>query len=376
MLFGEKFRQPFGWNGVLTGKTMRIGHVPECVKLESVRQSFPETYDQDDLLADPFSEESGEVRRVSKQILGGRFSFSSQSDALLDLVETTYGGLPTYLFPNIVPEFHIELRLVHREPSTTPVPPLVRMQSGAGLLCGVMDASNYVVLMPAQRKALIVASEDMLINPYHLRYELIEFAVFTLATRGMSLVPLHGACVGRHGRGVLVLGASGSGKSTLALTSLLHGLDFLTEDAVFVQPDSLLATGVPNYLHVKADVLPFIEEEYVRRWICAAPVIRRRSGTEKFEIDLRTSLGRLAESLMTLAGAVFLSAQETDGPDASLYKLPADKAIARLALDQPYAAGQPGWQTFVQRLVQTGVYELRRSKHPQASVDALLPLLA
>jgi hypothetical protein len=364
------------WNKALTGKTMRISRVPDCVELESTRLSAPDNSDQDDLVADPFFERLGTTRSVSKQILGGRFFFSSQSDVLLDLVETTYGGLPGYILSTASSEFHVELRLVRRKERATHVPPLVQMQSGAGLLCGVMDASNYVALMPAQRKALIVASEDMLINPYHLRYELIEFAVFTLATRGMDLVPLHGACVGQHGRGLLLLGASGSGKSTLALNSLLHGLDFLAEDAVFVQPDDLLATGVPNYLHVKADALPLIEEEYVRRWICSAPVIRRRSGIEKFEIDLRTSLGRLAESPMTLKGAVFLSAEQADGSAALLSRLSADKAVARLTADQPYAASQPGWQTFLQRTVQAGVYELRRGKYPRASVDALLPLLA
>ena len=58
----------------------------------------------------------------------------------------------------------------------------MQVQSGAGLICGVMDASNYVVLDPVQRRALVVASEDMLLWPYHLRYELIEFAVFTSNT--------------------------------------------------------------------------------------------------------------------------------------------------------------------------------------------------
>lgn len=350
--------------------------MPDCAELESIRQRPPEHGAQADLVADPFFERLGSARCISKRILGGLFFFGSQSDALLDLVETTYGGLPGYALPGAPSEFHIDLRLVSRAHRPAHTPPLVQMQSGAGLLCGVMDAFNYVVLMPAQRKALIVASEDMLINPYHLRYELIEFAVFALATRGMGLVPLHGACVGRDGRGVLLLGASGSGKSTLALNTLLHGLDFLAEDAVFVQPDDLLATGVPNYLHVKADALPLVEEEYVRRWICSAPVIRRRSGVEKFEIDLRTSLGRLAESPMTLKGAVFLSAQQADGSAALLNRLSTDKAVARLDADQPYAAGQPGWQAFTQRLVQAGVYELRRGRHPQASVDALLPLLA
>jgi energy-coupling factor transporter ATP-binding protein EcfA2 len=350
--------------------------VPDCAELESIRRSFPESGNQDDLVADPFSERLDGARYLRKPILGGRFLFSSQSEALLDLVETTYGGLPEHVLPGMAAGFHVELRLVHRNQRAPHVPPVVQMQSGPGLLCGVMDASNYVVLVPAQRKALIVASEDMLIDPYHLRYELIEFAVFTLATRGMDLVPLHGACVGRRGRGLLLLGSSGSGKSTLALNSLLNGLDFLAEDAVFVRPDGLLATGVPNYLHVKVDALALIEEEYTRRWIGAAPVIRRRSGIEKFEVDLRTSLGRLAESPMALAGAVFLSDQQADGSDASLSRMPSDKAVARLTADQPYAAGQPGWQTFLQRLLEEGVYELRRGAHPGASVDALLPLLA
>src|SRR3546814_4333811 len=99
----------------------------------------------------------------------------------------------------------------------------------------------------------------MLDWPYHLRYELIEFAVFLLAARCQRPVPLHAACVGRGGRGILLLGASGSGKSTLVLHSLLQGLDVLSEDAVFVQPDGMLATGVANFLHVRAAALAGIE---------------------------------------------------------------------------------------------------------------------
>src|SRR3546814_10687786 len=62
------------------------------------------------------------------------------------------------------------------------------------------------------------------------------------------------------GRGILLLGASGSGKLTLVLHSLLQGLDVLSEDAVFVQPDGMLATGVANFLHVRADALDGIED--------------------------------------------------------------------------------------------------------------------
>ena len=330
-----------------------------------------------DAYADPFCERFVRHATMHKQLLGGRFRFESSSQALLDLVEAAYGDLPAHRLPTATPEFRIELRLVAGQPLPRAAePPPVKMQSGAGLLCGMVDASNYVVVSPAQRRALVVASADMLDFPYHLRYELIEFAVFILATRGQGLVPLHGACVGRDGRGVLLLGASGAGKSTLALHSLLHGLDFLSEDAVLVQPETLLATGVANYLHVKADALGFVDDPEMQRWIREAPVIRRRSGVEKFEANLRQVYGRLAPTPLELVGVVFLSNQSANDADGLLSPIPRHEIAARLAADQPYAAGQPGWHRFEQRLLQLGVVQrLRRGRHPRASVEALEKLL-
>ncbi|WP_426688586.1 serine kinase [Rhodanobacter ginsengiterrae] len=332
--------------------------------------------DARDVHADPFDERCGAVAGMDRQIMGGHFRFESGSEALLALVDAAYAGLPPHRLPLAAAEFRIELRLVSRQvPPCGAEPSPMRMQSGAGLICGVMDASNYVVLDPAQRRALVVASEDMLDCPYHLRYELIEFAVFTLAARGLGLVPLHGACVGRGGRGILLLGASGAGKSTLALHSLLQGLDFLAEDAVFVQPEQMLATGVANFLHVQADALRFVDDDSIRRWIAQAPVIRRRSGVEKFEVDLRLGHGRLAPESLALVGAVWVSSQLANDPAVLLAPIPAHQIAARLRADQPYASGQPGWHLFEQQLMAQGVYELRRGRHPQASVDALRQLL-
>lgn len=347
-----------------------------CQNNPVTTMAFNPRHDLDDVIADPFLERSGDRLRVSRQILGGCFHFESTSAALMRLVEAAYGGLPQHRFPMAVGEFQIELRLSPRQDSSRSAePPLVQMQSGSGLFCGVMDACNYVVVAPEQRRALVVVSEDMLSRVYYARYELIEFAVFTLATRGQGLVPLHGACVGRGGRGVLLLGASGAGKSTLALHSLLQGLDFLAEDAVFVQPQCLLATGVANYLHVKADALHFIEDAAVRGWISEAPVIRRRSGVEKFEADLRHGPGKLAAAPLTLVGAVFVSSQSADDAEMLLSLVAPGEVASRLATDQPYAAGQPGWAQFEQELMRRGVHELRRGRHPRESAEALQQLL-
>jgi hypothetical protein len=325
--------------------------------------------------ADPFGERAACVPGLERTLLGGRFCFGSDSEALLRLAESAYGGLPQCHVPTAA-EFRIELRLLPPCAGGAHGPPPVRQLSGAGLLCGVMDGSNYAMLDPQGGRALVSASQDRLADhAYHVRYELIEFAVFTLATRRIGLVPLHGACVGSNGRGVLLLGCSGAGKSTLALHSLLGGLEFLAEDAVFVQPDSLLAHGVPNYLHLCADAPARVADRAAREWLQRSPRIRRRSGVEKIEADLRRGPGRLAAAPMELAGAVLVSREHAGAGAPLLRPLAPAEAIARLEADQPYASGQPGWHRFVRALVPRSVHELRRGEHPGASVDALRRLL-
>ncbi|MEA9788380.1 HPr kinase/phosphatase C-terminal domain-containing protein [Xanthomonas campestris pv. raphani] len=323
---------------------------------------------------DPFDEQRPRRHGVRKQVLGASFHFESDSPALLALVEAAYAGLPAHRFDG-APQFHITLDVVARAPRL-PVaePPPVRTHAAAGLLCGVMDECNYLMVSVAERRAMVVVSDDMLIHAYHLRYELIEFAVFLLAARGMSLVPLHGACVGWQGRGALLLGASGAGKSTLALHSLLRGLQFVAEDGVFVEPHSLVATGVANFLHLRSASLGLLDAP-TRAWISAAPTIRRRSGVEKFEVDLRDSRAVLAPAPLPLAAVVLLSDVPATDPAHLLTPMAHAEIAACLAADQPYAAGQPGWLHFIAQVQQRGVYRMQRGAHPDAAVDALLQLL-
>lgn len=312
---------------------------------------------------------------ITREVLGARFRFGTDSRALLQLVEAAYDGLPRHRGP-VAADFLVELRLLPVQrvrPYRTP--PRLRTQEILGVVCGELDDSNHVLVMPGRHRALIVASEDMLEHPHHLRQELLEFAVYILAARGLALVPLHGACFGRTGRGILLLGDSGSGKSTLALQALLLGLDLLSEDAVFVQPDSMLATGVPNYLHVRTDAPDFGDGESVRSWIRGAPVIRRNSGVLKFEVDLRRGPGRLGAGPLELRSVVFVSNETAAGPEATLDRMEPEAIAASLASGQSYAASQPGWDRFRERVMQTGAYRLRRGNDPAGAVAALLRLL-
>ncbi len=328
-----------------------------------------------DLEADPFAERMPPAVQIRLRLLGALFQFQSNSRRLLRLVYSAYAGLPQHRLSGTAPHLTVRLQLGPADPrSACKEPAPVAMLAGAGYLGGATAASHFAVLSPAQSAALVVASRRDSKFAYHTRYELIEFAVFTLAARVQRLVPLHAACVGRAGRGILLVGSSGAGKSTVTLQCLLHGLEILSEDSVFVEPKTMLATGLANFLHVREDSLRWIEHERDAKSIRRSPVIRRRSGVEKFEVDLRKGSYRLARSALKIVAIVFLSPQAAAGR-ALLTPVPKTRALARLAAAQAYAANQPEWTAFGNAASKVRAFELRRGSHPAHAVDSLKALL-
>ncbi len=329
-----------------------------------------------DIAADPFKERRSRTPRVRIRLLGCDFEFECDDAGLQRIVASAYAGLPRHKLAAAVPKLRINLMLAPeaRQQSRGRIP-RIHTFSGAGFLGATTSASDFVVLSPGQRTAVIVVSERMLRSAYHIRYELLEFAVFTLASRVQGLVGLHAACVGRGGRGLLLMGGSGAGKSTAALHCLLRGLEFLSEDSVFVTPGALLATAVPNFLHVRRDGLRFVPDSsaaLIRR----SPVIRRRSGVEKFEIDLRQPEFHLARRPLEIAACVFMTAQQAAGARPLASALGRAELLARLRAEQPYAANQAGWKTFSDGIAKLPAFELRRGGHPSDTVAALESILA
>jgi hypothetical protein len=328
-----------------------------------------------DVSVDPFHERTRLVSRTRMHLLGGAFEFECGSSELRRLVDWAYADLPRHKLCKVPPRIRVRVEPAPRARRRAQAdPPRIEMLSGAGLLCGTTSSSDFAVLSNDYRSGLIVVSRGRLRFPYHTRYELIEFAVFTLAARAQALMPLHGACVGHEGRGLLLFGDSGAGKSTVSLHCLLHGMDFLAEDSVFVTPDTMLATGVANFLHVRCDSLrslPASSASVIRR----SPIIRRRSGVEKFEVDLRRTEFRLAASPLKIAGVVFISAQPARR-DILLAPLSGNEALARFKKTQSYAVNQPGWITFRKCLAAAPAFELRRGRGPAEAAEALQALLA
>ncbi len=330
-----------------------------------------------DLFADPFEERSQIVVHEPLQLLGGRFQFESNSPQLLRLVDSAYLGLPRHRLSTVAPRLRVRLLLspgAQPRPRRRSEPPPLSMLSATGYLGGATESSSFVVLSPSERTALVVLSQQMLRFPYHTRYEFIEFAVFTLASRCQGLVSLHAACVGQAGRGILLMGPSGSGKSTVTLHCVLHGFDILSEDSAFVAPDTMLATGVANFLHVRSDSVGWLGKTGDAAAIRKSPVIRRRSGVRKFEVDLRRGAYRLAAAPLKITAVVFLSPQSA-GDRPLLKPLSKSDLLKKLTAAQTYAANQPKWGAFCKSVSGLDAFELRRGNHPLEAVETLRALL-
>jgi hypothetical protein len=343
--------------------------LPDRAQMQ-VRPARPLT----DISTDPFHERI-RAPRFRAQLLGAQFEFETDSRELRHLIEWAYAGVPPHRLPGTASRVHVKLVLTgSRGRKTHSSAPKIDIFSGAELLGGASERSSLAIISPSTRSAVIVVSQAMLRFPHEVRYELIEFAVSTLAARIQRLVPLHAACVGRDDRGLVLIGGSGAGKSTASLHCLLAGMEFVSEDSLLVTCRTLRATGVANFLHVRRESLRFLPRLRAAA-LSRSPTIRRRSGVQKLEVDLRHTGFRLARAPLKIAGIVFLSPEAAgNGPLCS--PLGSDDARRRLIETQPYAAGQSGWAQFSRRVARLPAYELRRGRHPSESVAALDRILS
>jgi hypothetical protein len=330
---------------------------------------------------DPFGERSARAFRRKYILLGGPITFECDSSVLAQLVDKTYAHLPAHRFgPAHRPGTGAaSLDICLRRSADAAIkfgrtPPPMHMHGGAGFLTGAMTANDFAAIHPQARSALVTMSRQLLRYPYHARYELLEFAVFTLACRARGLTPLHAGCIGYRDRAALLLGDSGAGKSTLALASVLDGLDFVTEDAAFIDGPSGRVSGIGNFLHVRPEATQFVDDASLRRYIRASPVIRRRSGVRKYEVDLRDPAFRLARKPPKLAAIVILST--TRARRALVEPISAAKVLEAFRVTQPYGIQLPGWAKVWKRIERLPAYALHRGAHPADSVVALREILS
>ena len=148
-------------------------------------------------------------------------------------------------------------------------------------------------------------------------------------------------------------------------------MQLVAEDSVLVNADNLRAYGVGNYLHLRVGARHFLAPP--PHWLQDAPIITRRSGVRKFEIEVRRTDYRIAPTPPRISTVVFLSSSPARSARSLLTRISASEARKRLTFTQPYAAAQPGWSEFLRRI--KNAYMLRRPSHPDEQAQAIESLL-
>jgi DNA polymerase III delta prime subunit len=101
---------------------------------------------------------------------------------------------------------------------------------------------------------------------------------------------LHGACVARNGKGVLISGPSGFGKTTLAIHLALRGFQFLSDDLVLIDRRTGRLEPVRRGVHLRAGSRRMLDAASRARAKRAA----RRLSREEWTIDPDRWLGPAA----------------------------------------------------------------------------------
>jgi hypothetical protein len=160
--------------------------------------------------------------------LGFAVRVTSNSDAILDAAQQSWGGLKP-LFRNDP----LEMRLGVKESGVEAALPQAPVHNLKGnLLMGSADAHNFFIANLQSGRCTGWVSERTAQSALYLRYFFLEAAALSMVST-LRAVALHAACVSIHGHGVLLCGDSGVGKSTLSYAGARSGWAYVSDDASY-----------------------------------------------------------------------------------------------------------------------------------------------
>lgn len=233
-----------------------------------------------DPLAGPLFHNAKLAHDVELPVLGRRVLFQSNSSAVLEAVDRSFGSWARLAesFQDSTPVCRVRLFVEEgEEPSERPavrylLPEPNRLIFSTGKSVGVAEVDRG--------EAYAFVTTGFVARDTYFRYGVIEALTLKLVI-GTGRHPVHAATVVRNGRALLLAGPSGVGKSTLAYAASRAGLEVRGDEAAYVQRDPALRVwGMPGTLRLSTlGALHFPE-------LSEVPPIVSLNGKQKVVVDL------------------------------------------------------------------------------------------
>ena len=124
----------------------------------------------------------------------------------------------------------IQLRFAVDASSTSERTPAVMPRAQGNLFSNIHSAENYYTADLSRGFAFGWFTPSVVRDSAFFRYHFLESAAY-LMLNVLYLTPIHGACVGLDGAGIVLCGRSGAGKTSLAFACARKGWEFICDDA-------------------------------------------------------------------------------------------------------------------------------------------------
>ena len=99
-------------------------------------------------------------------------------------------------------------------------------------------------------------------SPGELANLLVGETIYNLADRSRGGLVFHAGAVSRHGAGVLLPGKTGAGKTTLTAWLVARGLNYLTDELIYIETGASRFDAFTRPLNVKSAALPLLQDEF------------------------------------------------------------------------------------------------------------------
>jgi hypothetical protein len=175
--------------------------------------------------------------------LGFPLRISTNSDDVIEAARAAWG-----CFPPVFEAPDIDVRVLAEPGGEAPQRPLFWAQ---GHLIVISGGANLAVCDYTRGFACCRLNCSATADREFVRYYFLEaMALFTLTQ--LRVTPIHGACVARGGRGLLLCGDSGAGKSTLAYACARQGWTYISDnESWLLRADPRTVLGNPSRIRLR-----------------------------------------------------------------------------------------------------------------------------